>query len=171
MYSLHDLGRFREMKKSERQAVIEQLISEYPIATQEELMAKLKAEGIAATQATISRDIREMQIVKTPDEHGQTRYAIFKTTNKNEQDRLFETLHDVVTSIDRVEFMNIIHTLPSNGNLLAAIIDDLNLPEVSGTLAGHDTIFVVSPNTTVAKQLYESFASHISNEDWLWWAV
>ncbi|MFJ6962362.1 MAG: ArgR family transcriptional regulator, partial [Lactiplantibacillus plantarum] len=52
-----------------------------------------------------------------------------------------------------------------NGNLLAAIIDDLNLPEVSGTLAGHDTIFVVSPNTTVAKQLYESFASHISNED------
>ena len=112
-----------------------------------------------------------MQIVKTPDEHGQTRYAIFKTTNKNEQDRLFETLHDVVTSIDRVEFMNIIHTLPSSGNLLAAIIDDLNLPEVSGTLAGHDTIFVVSPNTTVAKQLYESFASHISNEDWLWWAV
>ncbi len=128
-------------------------------------MAKLKAEGIAATQATISRDIREMQIVKTPDEHGQARYAIFKANHKNEQDRLFESLHDVVIGIDRVEFMNIIHTLPSNGNLLAAIIDDLKMPEVSGTLAGHDTIFVISPSVEVAKRLHSLFASHVPNED------
>ncbi|CAM3078924.1 arginine repressor [Lactiplantibacillus plajomi] len=153
------------MKKTDRQAAIEQLINQYPIATQEELMAKLKAEGIAATQATISRDIREMQIVKTPDEHGQAHYAIFKTTSKNEQDRLFESLHDVVTGVDRVEFMNIIHTLPSNGNLLAAIIDDLNMPEVAGTLAGHDTIFVVSPSVTVAKQFHALLMRHVANED------
>lgn len=153
------------MKKSERQAVIERLIMEYPIATQEELMAKLKAEDITATQATISRDIREMQIVKTPDEHGQTRYVIFKETSKNEQERLFDSLRDVVISIDRVEFMNIIHTLPSNGNLLAAIIDDLNLPEVSGTLAGHDTIFIISPNVAVAQQLHDLFASHIADDN------
>jgi len=153
------------MKKSERQAVIERLIMEYPIATQEELMAKLKAEDITATQATISRDIREMQIVKTPDEHGQTRYVIFKETSKNEQERLFESLRDVVISIDRVEFMNIVHTLPSNGNLLAAIIDDLNLPEVSGTLAGHDTIFIISPNVAVAQQLHDLFASHIADDN------
>ncbi|MFB9770015.1 arginine repressor [Lactiplantibacillus modestisalitolerans] len=152
------------MKKSDRQAAIAQLINQYPIATQEELMAKLKADGIAATQATISRDIREMQIVKTPDETGQARYAIFKPNNTNEQDRLFESLHDVVTGIDRVEFMNIVHTLPSNGNLLAAIIDDLDLPEVSGTLAGHDTIFIVSPSVEVAKQLHRTFASHIPSE-------
>lgn len=153
------------MKKTDRQAAIDQLINQYPIATQEELMAKLKAEGIAATQATISRDIREMQIVKTPDEHGQARYSIFKASGKNEQDRLFESLHDVVTGVDRVEFMNIIHTLPSNGNLLAAIIDDLKMPEVSGTLAGHDTIFVVSPSVEVAKELHALIISHVANED------
>lgn len=153
------------MKKADRQAAIEQLINQYPIATQEELMAKLKAEGIAATQATISRDIREMQIVKTPDDSGQARYSIFKASNKNEQDRLFDTLHDVVTGVDRIEFMNIIHTLPSNGNLLAAIMDDLKMPEISGTLAGHDTIFVISPSVEVAKDLHNLLISHVANED------
>ncbi|AVK62842.1 arginine repressor [Lactobacillus sp. CBA3606] len=153
------------MKKTARQAVIEQLIHQYPIATQEDLMARLKAEGIAATQATISRDIREMQIVKSPDESGQARYMIFKANNKNEQDRLFESLHEVVTGVDRVEFMNIIHTLPSNGNLLAAIIDDLKLPEVSGTLAGHDTIFIVSPSVTVAKSLHDLLMSHVQADE------
>ncbi|MFD1420203.1 arginine repressor [Lactiplantibacillus songbeiensis] len=153
------------MKKTDRQAAIEQLITEYPIATQEDLMARLKAEGIAATQATISRDIREMQIVKSPDDSGRARYTIFKESSKNETDRLFDSLHEVVTGIDRVEFMNIIHTLPSNGNLLAAIIDDLNLPEVSGTLAGHDTIFIISPSTKVATELHDLFVSHIRDDD------
>ncbi|MFC6180838.1 arginine repressor [Lactiplantibacillus daowaiensis] len=153
------------MKKSDRQAAIEQLITQYPIATQEDLMARLKAEGIAATQATISRDIREMQIVKSPDDDGHARYTIFKANSKNEQDRLFESLHDVVTGVDRVEFMNIIHTLPSNGNLLAAIIDDLNLPAVSGTLAGHDTIFVVSPSVAVATEFHDLLLQHVRSED------
>ncbi|MFC6293875.1 arginine repressor [Lactiplantibacillus daoliensis] len=153
------------MKKTDRQAAIEQLINQVPIATQEELMARLKAEGIAATQATISRDIREMQIVKSPDDHGRARYTIFKASTQNEQDRLFENLHDVVTGVDRVEFMTIIHTLPSNGNLLAAIIDDLNLPEVSGTLAGHDTIFIVSPSVEVAKSLHKLLMAHVQTDD------
>ena len=153
------------MKKTDRQAAIEQLINQYPIATQEDLMARLKADGIAATQATISRDIREMQIVKSPDENGHARYTIFKENSKNEQDRLYESLHDVVTGVDRVEFMNIIHTLPSNGNLLAAIIDDLHLPEVSGTLAGHDTIFVVSPSVAVAESFHDMVLSHVRTED------
>ncbi|VDG18373.1 arginine repressor [Lactobacillus sp.] [Lactiplantibacillus mudanjiangensis] len=153
------------MKKSERQAAIEEIINQSPIATQEELMAQLKAKGITATQATISRDIRDMQIVKSPDETGHARYTIFKANSKNEQDRLFESLHDVVTGVDRVEFMNIIHTLPSNGNLLAAIIDDLNLPDVSGTLAGHDTIFVVSPSVAVATEFHELLLQHIRTED------
>ncbi|WP_137625776.1 arginine repressor [Lactiplantibacillus pingfangensis] len=153
------------MKKTDRQAAIEQLINQVPIATQEELMARLKAEGIAATQATISRDIREMQIVKSPDDNGHARYTIFKASNQNEQDRLFENLHDVVTGVDRVEFMTIIHTLPSNGNLLAAIIDDLNLPEVSGTLAGHDTIFIVSPSVEVAKSLHTLLMAHVQTDE------
>ena len=109
------------MKKSIRQARIEQLINQYPIGTQEDLMKRLEDTGIKATQATISRDIREMQIVKTQDGQGNLRYTIFKAGNKSEKEHLHETINEVVTGLTRVEFINIVRTLPSNGNLLAAI--------------------------------------------------
>ncbi|KIS02875.1 arginine repressor [Paucilactobacillus wasatchensis] len=152
------------MKKAVRQSKIEQLISQYAIGTQEELMQQLQNSGMSATQATISRDIREMQIVKAADGNGNLRYTIFKAGNKSEEARLFSTIFDVVTNITRVEFMNIIRTLPSDGNMLAAIIDDLGLKEVAGTLAGHDTIFVVSPNEQVAKKFNEKLMQHVNQE-------
>lgn len=152
------------MKKSVRQSKIEQLISQYPIATQEELMNQLKKAGAAATQATISRDIREMQIVKSADGKGNLRYTIFKAGNKSEESRLYSTIYDVVTNITRVEFMNIIRTLPSDGNMLAAIIDDLGLKEVAGTLAGHDTIFVISPTTNIAKDFNKKLMQYVNQE-------
>ncbi len=64
--------------------------------------------------------------------------------------------------LTQIEFMNVIKTLPSNGNLLAAILDDLKLPEVVGTLAGHDTILVISPNADVAQQLNEEIAKNMN---------
>lgn len=152
------------MKKSTRQAKIEQLISQYTITTQEDLMQRLQASGITATQATISRDIREMQIVKAADGNGNLRYTIFKAGNKSEELRLFDTIHEVVTNVTQVEFMNIVRTLPSDGNLLAAIIDDLNLPEVAGTLAGHDTIFIISPDQAVAQKLHDQIMDHVNAE-------
>lgn len=152
------------MKKSVRQSKIEQLISQYSIATQEELMNQLKKAGTSATQATISRDIREMQIVKSADGNGKLRYTIFKTGNKSEEARLYSTIYDVVTNITRVEFMNIIRTLPSDGNMLAAIIDDLGLKEVAGTLAGHDTIFVISPTTNVARDFNKKLMEYVNQE-------
>lgn len=85
------------MKKSMRQSRIEQLINQYPIGTQEELMEHLEEVGIQATQATISRDIREMQIVKAQDGHGHLRYTIFKAGNRSEEERLRETINEVVT--------------------------------------------------------------------------
>lgn len=155
------------MKKSTRQAKIEQLISQYTITTQEELMQRLKDNEITATQATISRDIREMQIVKAADGNGNLRYTIFKAGNKSEELRLYDTIHEVVTNVSQVEFMNIIRTLPSDGNLLAAIIDDLNLPEVAGTLAGHDTIFNVSPSTKIAQQFNQKIVEHVNADLYL----
>ncbi|KRK49196.1 arginine repressor [Secundilactobacillus kimchicus] len=150
------------MKKSLRQSRIEQLINQYPIGTQEDLMRHLEEIGIKATQATISRDIREMQVVKAQDGNGNLRYTIFKPGNKSEEEHLHETINEVVIGLTRVQFMNVIKTLPSNGNLLAAILDDLNMPEVVGTLAGHDTIIVVSPNEKVAQQLNEEIAQNMN---------
>ena len=73
------------MKKEMRQGKIEQLINQQVISNQEELMQALQAIGISATQATISRDIREMQIVKQQDGNGKLRYVIFKANNQSEQ--------------------------------------------------------------------------------------
>lgn len=152
------------MKKSIRQAHIERLINQYAIGTQEELMVHLERIGIQATQTTISRDIREMQIVKSQDGQGHLRYAIFKVGNRTEEAHLRETINEVVTGITRVEFINILKTQPSNGNLLAAIFDDVNLPEITGTLAGHDTIFIISPNEEVAIKLYNKLIKDVSSD-------
>ena len=103
-----------------------------------------------------------MQIVKSADGTGELRYTIFKVGNRTEQNRLYTTINDVVTNVTQVEFMNIVRTLPSDGNMLAAIIDDLSLPEVAGTLAGHDTIFIISPNQVVAKKFNQKIKEHIN---------
>jgi len=150
------------LKKSMRQAHIERLINQYPIGTQEELMTHLEEVGIQATQTTISRDIREMQIVKSQDGHGHLRYTIFKAGNRSEEEHLRETINEVVVGITRVEFVNVIKTQPSNGNLLAAIFDDLDLPEITGTLAGHDTIFIISPTEDVAKKLHDQILKDVN---------
>ena len=132
------------MNKSERQAALTRIINQKPIATQEELLAALKAAGIDATQATISRDIREMKIVKSQDATGTLRYTIFRGSSESQLERLGRSIREVGLSITRVHFMNVIKTLPSNGNLLAAIIDDIGFEQVVGTIAGHDTIVVRS---------------------------
>ena len=155
------------MKKEMRQGKIEQLINQQVISNQEELMQALQAIGISATQATISRDIREMQIVKQQDGNGKLRYVIFKANNQSEQDKLYKAISDSVTAITTVEFMNVIHTTPRNANVLAAILDDLSLPEVAGTLAGFDTVVVISPSREAAAQLYALFMEHVDPDNLL----
>ena len=145
------------MNKSERQAALARIINQKPIATQEELLAALKAAGIDATQATISRDIREMQIVKAQDAKGTLRYTIFRGSEESQLDRLGRSIREVGLTITRVQFLNVIKTLPSNGNLLAAIIDDIDFDQVVGTIAGHDTIVVISPDEKQAKWFEEAY--------------
>ncbi|KMO50279.1 arginine repressor [Lacticaseibacillus rhamnosus] len=145
------------MNKSERQAALARIINQKPITTQEELLAALKAAGIDATQATISRDIREMQIVKAQDAKGTLRYTIFRGSEESQLERLGRSIREVGLTITRVQFLNVIKTLPSNGNLLAAIIDDIDFDQVVGTIAGHDTIVVISPDEKQAKWFEEAY--------------
>ena len=145
------------MNKSERQAALARIINQKPIATQEELLAALKAAGIDATQATISRDIREMQIVKAQDAKGTLRYTIFRGSEESQLERLGRSIREVGLTITRVQFLNVIKTLPSNGNLLAAIIDDIDFDQVVGTIAGHDTSVVISPDEKQAKWFEEAY--------------
>ncbi len=154
------------MKKEARQLKIEQLINQFKVTTQEELMDKLKEAGISVTQATLSRDIREMQIVKQPDSDGKPRYMIFKSGNQNEAERLSRTINNTVIEVKRVSFLNVVHTQPSYANALAAIIDDLHMSDVAGTLAGYDTLVIFSPDEKAAKDINEFFLNN-ANPDLL----
>lgn len=145
------------MNKHTRQAHITQLINQQIITTQDELLNALHQTGIKATQATISRDIRELKIVKAQDAKGQIRYTIFKHDERTLAQKVKDTLTDVGVSIVQIEFINIIKTLPSNGNLLAALIDDLADERISGSVAGNDTIVLFSKTPQEAKRLYDDF--------------
>ncbi|WP_125570648.1 arginine repressor [Lacticaseibacillus songhuajiangensis] len=146
------------MKKAERQKILAQIIGSSVVQTQEQLLQELSKCGIQATQATISRDIREMRVVKTKDGAGVSRYTILKSMGDDKlTDRLNNMVKEVGVSITRVMFMNVIKTLPSNGNLLAALIDDANFPQVVGTVAGHDTIVVIGPDVESAEWFYSQY--------------
>lgn len=152
------------MKKSERHAIIENLIHSNVIRTQEELLALLKENGVSATQATISRDIRDLKIIKSIDASGRASFQQFQseaTENHTETQHLSQLTQDVVTKIDRVQFMTILHTIPNNAPILAAAIDEITMPEKVCTLAGFDTVAVISPDEASAIFLETFFKKSI----------
>lgn len=149
------------MKKTERQIILEQIINQHIVSTQDELLRLLKTEGVDATQATISRDIRDLQIVKARDESGNLRYMIFQGDSNSDDERLEDTISNVVLSVTQVQFLNVVKTLPSNGNVLAAVIDDLPLSDVVGTVAGHDTVVIISPDEAAATRMYQRIKENI----------
>lgn len=152
------------MKKELRQAKIEQLITKQIISNQDDLLKALKKAGISATQATISRDIREMQIVKQQDGDGHLRYVVFKEQNQAEWLRLYKAIYDFVIEITQVEFVNVVKTMPRNANVLAAIIDDLKPECVAGTIAGYDTLVVISPSVDAALEFKKMTIEHINHD-------
>ncbi|KRM89755.1 arginine repressor [Liquorilactobacillus vini] len=153
------------MKKEIRQAAIEQLISQEEIANQEELMAALEKQGIKATQATISRDIRELRIVKEQATNGKLHYVIFREDPISEKQQLYANISEMVTEITQVQFLNVVKTLPHNANVLSAILDDLELPQVVGTLAGYDTIVILSQTIEQATKINQIFKEHLQSQD------
>ncbi|MDN6639503.1 MAG: ArgR family transcriptional regulator [Tetragenococcus sp.] len=152
------------MHKNERQALIKQMINQHTIRTQEDLLARLQEENVDITQATISRDIRDLEIIKSIDENGEPKFALYNSSqlqNQAEQGRLVNLLNDVVTKIEHVQFLTIIHTLPDNASLLAAIIDETHLPEVKCSLAGFDTVVLIVSDEAHAIEMKDYF-----NEMW-----
>ncbi|KRM78233.1 hypothetical protein FC84_GL001255 [Lapidilactobacillus dextrinicus DSM 20335] len=153
------------MKKKERQVILQKIIQEHLVHTQEELQAYLHEYGVRTTQATLSRDLRELKITKMRDEYGKSRYLKLSTeTTGDAQARLFSALKTVTKSIDTVEFLVIIHTSPSYGNFLAAALDDLrDTPptDILGTIAGHDTVVAFCKDIAQAETLSDYLKDHL----------
>ena len=139
--------------KSNRQKRILELIAEKNIETQEQLLQELQDSGYQCTQATISRDIKELRIVKTLDGFGGYRYsAPQKHSNEKFDARFSEIFRKSVTSMDYAQNLVVIKTLPSLGPAAGANIDGLHMPSVVGTLSGDDTALVIMRDTESAMQ-------------------
>lgn len=137
--------------KTQRQAKIMEIITNRNVETQEQLLKELKDAGFRSTQATISRDIKELRIVKELTSFGTYRYA----TSTDEMagtfsGRLNTIFRECITNFDYAQNMIVIHTLPGLASAAASAIDSMNMSVVMGTLAGDDTVFIVMRDTNAA---------------------
>lgn len=137
--------------KSQRQAKIVEIISNQNVETQEQLQALLQKEGFRCTQATISRDIKEMRIVKELTGMGIYRYtASAGELTGNFSSRLNAIFRECVVGFDYAQNIMVIHTLPGLASAAGSAIDAMNMSTIIGTLAGDDTVIVVMKDTNAA---------------------
>ena len=146
--------------KSQRQAKIMEIISTTNVETQEQLLQYLQQEGFQVTQATISRDIKELRIVKELTSLGTYRY----TTSAKELPSTFSTrlntiFRECVTKYDYAQNIVVIHTLPGLAGAAASAIDAMNMSVVMGSLAGDDTVIVIMRDNNAAAQFCGEISS------------
>lgn len=142
------------MKKS-RQAVIAEIIEKHNVETQEELAGYLKDAGFTVTQATVSRDIRDMKLSKVLGENGRQRYAILKHETEYIGDKYTRVLRDGFVSMDMAQNILVIKTISGMAMAVAAALDALKLSEVVGCIAGDDTIMVAVRTVADTRVLME----------------
>ena len=137
--------------KSQRQAKIMEIISNRNVETQEQLLERLQSRGIKSTQATISRDIKELHLIKEPAGQGRYRYAVSTHRTKlNFADRLRTIFRESLLSVDYAQNIVVIKTMPGLAHGAASALDGMTISEMVGTLAGDDTVMIVMRNTESA---------------------
>lgn len=142
--------------KNERQERILQIIREHDVETQEELLQHLKEAGIVSTQATISRDIKQLHLVKQPNARGGYKYAVSAAkTHLNVTEKLRTIFCESVTHMDRAQNIVVIKTMPGLANAACAAVDAMDIREMVGSLAGDDTAFLVMRSDTAAAEFVE----------------
>ena len=129
------------MKKSRHQK-IKELIEQYEIETQEELADKLREAGYAVTQATVSRDIRELKLSKVPMGDGKQKYTILIHSDHYLSDKYIRVLKDGFVSMDMAQNILVVKTVSGMAMAVAAALDAMKLKEIVGSIAGDDTIML-----------------------------
>ncbi|MBR4086026.1 MAG: arginine repressor [Lachnospiraceae bacterium] len=129
------------MKKVRHQQIVD-IINKYDIETQEELAGYLKEAGFLVTQATVSRDIRELKLSKVPTGNGKQKYVVLKQDDTHMEDRFIRVLRDGFVSMDMAQNILVVRTVSGMAMAVAAAIDALHFKEVVGCIAGDDTIMI-----------------------------
>ena len=140
------------MKSSRHEKILE-IINRQPIETQDELLEVLSREGCKVTQATISRDIKDLRLVKTLGSDGRYRYTASQDNTVDIRSSFSHLLITSVLSIDRAQNIVVVKTLGGMANALCAALDSMGNHSIVGTLAGDDTIFIACRENDDASQL------------------
>ena len=143
--------------KSARQTAILSLIEQSDVRTQEDLAQKLKEQGIKVTQATVSRDIKELRLLKVLSATGGYKYATADQAEHGISERFVRMFVDSVISIVPAGNIVVVRTLSGSANVAGEAIDSMRLPEIVGTLSGDNTILVVVRNEEDALIVVEKF--------------
>ena len=141
--------------KVDRHVKIAELIGKYDIETQEELADRLNAEGFQVTQATVSRDIRDMKLMKVHTQEGRQKYSMMHVTTMELTEKYMRVLKDGYLSMDIAQNLIVVKTVSGMAMAVAAAIDEMKWKEVVGCIAGDNTIMIVTRDMDNALELME----------------
>ncbi len=141
--------------KIARHAEIIKLINQYEIETQEELAARLNENGFSVTQATVSRDIRQLNLTKMPSENGKFRYVLMQKQDQKTSEKYSRVLKDAVVSMDVAQNILVVKTVSGMAMAAAAALDELNWSEIVGCIAGDNTIMCAVRSAGEAVQVLD----------------
>lgn len=142
------------MQKTKRLLAIEKIISEENISTQEELLKKLKGKGISCTQATLSRNLRQLGVGHIPNGTGGYRYALSENNRPSEKPSFKLNIVPVIQDIVEAKGLMVLKTIPGNASNTAFYIDGAGRYEIAGTIAGDDTILIIPRDGISTQQVH-----------------
>ena len=134
------------MNRASREKTIREIVAAAPVRTQEELARALARRGVPVTQATVSRDVKRLGLVKLSDAGGAYRYSVANgaaSSNPSTEENLVNAFREFVTSLENGEAFFLVKTLPGRANAVGSAIDEARRPELAGTIAGDDTVLVL----------------------------
>ncbi len=139
--------------KLERHSKILEIIKSKNIETQEELAEELKKLGMDVTQATVSRDIKELKLIKVLSDKGTYKYAVIEPSENFLSNKLVNIFTHTVISVENVQNIVVVKTISGSGSAAAEAIDSMNLTGIAGSIAGDNTIFILAINEEKALEL------------------
>ncbi len=150
------------MKKNRHAKIIE-MIQKHDVETQEELANYLREAGLTVTQATVSRDIKELKLSKIPLRNGRQKYIILKQEDNHLGDKYIRVLRDGFSSMDMAQNILVVRTVSGMAMAVAAALDAMRFPEIVGCIAGDDTIFVAVRTVEDTQALMEQIRAMLGN--------
>jgi transcriptional regulator of arginine metabolism len=150
--------------KSDRHAVIRDIVSAHAVASQEELRRQLATRGWEVTQSTLSRDLRELRLARIPDGQGRARYAFPESAAAGGDAalaRLERMLPELLTGVESVQVLVVARTMKSGAQPVAEVLDQLEWPDVAGTIAGDDTVLIICRSPEGTERVLKKLRAYI----------